>query len=296
MATQHDSGDSPMPAELPFLNSNIDKLDKSPIAYIRKYHSRRFTLFITLDIVLTIGLVFLSLATSSSTSRSSPILAAFFMPSLFILGPLMISVQREMDKRFAISFADIMGYVYAPTAPLATFTGMLFKLWTDQCIMNVMLGTCHGHAIRLFDYSFRRPQGKSSVECSYTVLEVQFEKDLPTIETIHRQANLLEPSNFSMASNDLYHNQTLLKTEGNFNDYFSVFVPRGTEIEGLEVVTPDLMAAMLDRYRNFDFECNGHNLYIFMAGEIRLRTKKDFLQIYSLADALIPKLHEMISA
>jgi len=289
-AADTDKKDPLTPVALAFLNSDTDKLDNNLGAYIQKYHSRKFNLLMALTVATMVILIGISLADSLGIF----IYAAFWTPFIILL-PFGLSMQKEMENQFTKHFADSMGYVYSPAAPAVTFTGLLFRLWTNQNFSNVMLGIYQGHAIRLFDYSFRRQQGKNNVECSYTVLEVQFEKDLPVMEAVHRQASFLQVSNFFMTGNDLYKSQTLLQTEGNFNDYFSVFVPSGTETEGLEIIAPDLMATLIDHYRDFDFECSGRNLYIFLIGKISTRTKQDFLQLYSLADILIPKLDEMLA-
>jgi hypothetical protein len=84
-----------------------------------------------------------------------------------------------------------------------------------------------------------------------------------------------------------------ISLEGNFDKYFSVYAPPDTQIEDLEVMTPDLMESLVDHYdeyQNVGFECHDDKLYLHATGRLNAKRIKDFVAFYSLADILIPKL------
>lgn len=54
-----------------------------------------------------------------------------------------------------------------------------------------------------------------------------------------------------------------LSLEGDFDNYFDLFVPSGYERDALYVFTPDLMALMIDETSDFDVEIRGNQLMVY---------------------------------
>lgn len=68
-----------------------------------------------------------------------------------------------------------------------------------------------------------------------------------------------------VASNDVYRkNQSLVRVqlEGNFNQRFYVYTTPGAERTAFEVLTPDVMASMLDNGSNYNIEITADRLYV----------------------------------
>jgi hypothetical protein len=59
-----------------------------------------------------------------------------------------------------------------------------------------------------------------------------------------------------------------LNLEGDFNDYFSLQIEKGQEIDALSVITPDVMQKLVDYNQAEDIEILATNLY-FMCGHDR---------------------------
>jgi hypothetical protein len=51
--------------------------------------------------------------------------------------------------------------------------------------------------------------------------------------------------------------------EGDFNKYFNVHTPDNYHRDALQFLTPDIMQAMIDYGRDYDFELIGHHLYLY---------------------------------
>jgi hypothetical protein len=84
--------------------------------------------------------------------------------------------------------------------------------------------------------------------------------------------------------------------EGDFNKYFSVYAQANSQIEDLEIMTPDFMQFLIDnyeQYKYFGIECSANNLYIYAPGPFNAKRIKDFSALYTLVDILIPKLNEV---
>ncbi len=54
----------------------------------------------------------------------------------------------------------------------------------------------------------------------------------------------------------------IIEVEGNFSKYFDIYAPDGYGIEVLDILSPDLMALMIDNSSMFDIEIFGNRVYI----------------------------------
>jgi hypothetical protein len=60
-----------------------------------------------------------------------------------------------------------------------------------------------------------------------------------------------------------YEHQENLSLEGDFSKFFSVYIPKGQELEALQLLQPDVMQYMLNGGQDFQFQTNGTSL-LFM--------------------------------
>jgi hypothetical protein len=68
----------------------------------------------------------------------------------------------------------------------------------------------------------------------------------------------------SKIDNTNFHpNLDKINLEGNFSSIFDVYAPRGTEVEALSLLTPDIMAFLVDNLKRYqNLEINGHTVII----------------------------------
>lgn len=59
-----------------------------------------------------------------------------------------------------------------------------------------------------------------------------------------------------------------LKLEGDFSRYFKVYIPEGMQNEALRLLTPDIMAYLIDRAQGFTIEFNNDRLLMYRSGEL----------------------------
>jgi len=84
-----------------------------------------------------------------------------------------------------------------------------------------------------------------------------------------------------------------LKLEGDFNKYFTLSVPDGYEIEVLEIFSPDVMADLIDKAKNFSLEIvNG---YLFIYDSKIVGAKEELYALYKLAQYFVEKLGPVLS-
>lgn len=84
-----------------------------------------------------------------------------------------------------------------------------------------------------------------------------------------------------------------LMLEGNFNDYFQVFCAPAATNMVLTILTPDVMAVLIDASEKYDVRLRGRMLQIFSNGKLQNKPKKQ-AAILSVAEKLVAELdHKM---
>jgi hypothetical protein len=63
-----------------------------------------------------------------------------------------------------------------------------------------------------------------------------------------------------------YQKKQRLQLEGDFNDYFNLYVPNGEERDALEILTPDVMQVLVDGGRPYDIELLADFIVIIASG------------------------------
>jgi hypothetical protein len=74
-----------------------------------------------------------------------------------------------------------------------------------------------------------------------------------------------------------------LALEGDFDNYFSILIPKGSEVDALSVLTPDVMEIMVDNGRGIDLEVRD-NLII-------MSSQDDYLQVAKI-DKLLTYMYK----
>ncbi len=80
----------------------------------------------------------------------------------------------------------------------------------------------------------------------------------------------------------------MISLEGDFNKYFTLKITKNYQIEALEIFTPDVMAELIDKAKNFSLEIINNNVFIY-ANHL-IGTKEELLEIYELAGYFTKKL------
>ncbi len=80
-----------------------------------------------------------------------------------------------------------------------------------------------------------------------------------------------------------------LELEGDFNDYFDLYVPNGYERDALYIFTPDVMAVFVDETCNFDAEIIDDKLFIYSRVPLNLIDQSILEKLFKLIDLVSKK-------
>jgi hypothetical protein len=248
----------------------IEDVNKSTEAYIVKNDKLNIFLYIVAFAV------------------SAFVIIRFNLDGRLAILPILIGVigynhiRSNIKRQFTQQFAASVGFSYAASASIDTVAGKLFRLGHGQSIYDVLSGKHNGRDSRMFSYCFTVGSGKNSHTYYFTVFEATFSNMMPDI-VLSAKTGLFS-STPSIGSLSLFDGSTHVELEGDFNEYFTIRVPKGYETEVYQILPPDVMANLIDRAKDLNFEFYGNKLYIYAT---KLILQRDKLQaMFDLAQYL----------
>ena len=244
---------------------------KSLLAYTRRKHKKALVALAVINILL-LGLI---------AYTQHP----FFFNAIVILDLVAaVFVYQKLKKLFMEQFARNNGYTYTDRGDLSTLNAPYLEFGHSRKMSHVVSGTYEKLPIRLFEYSTTIGHGKNKRVFNFSVFETTYKAKLKHI-FLHRRKGILMSHrggiNFKKVGRPL-------KLEGNFNKYFTLYVPEDYEIEALQIFTPEIMVKLIDHAHKWNFEFNDNRLYIYADRVITKR--KDLYAMYNFTKTLVEKL------
>ncbi len=195
-------------------------------------------------------------------------------------------VSSRMRNLFYTELATALGCTYSSTGVVPT-NGRLFTFGNYRTVTNVLSGNYKNVALMLADYDYVTGSGKSRQDHFYTIGELTVSGTLPQVICIPKSWHSVLMDSWKPGEYEV------LPLEGNFNSKFLVYVPKGQEIEGLQILEPDVMTKLMDGYDDFGFECTGSSVYLFTIGHMD-ENRESVISMYTLVqrfcDILLPEL------
>jgi len=257
--------------DLPIINENIDSVSDSTMHYLEEH-------FVKVILVIGITTILEVLAILSGVHDIRLYLFPLIIP---FVGYFLI--KSKVEDEFMQQFAQTNAYVYSKNGTYGN--GYLFKLGHSNIAKDQVIGQYNGYQIKIYLYSYTVGYGKNSHTYHHTVLSLTFNTTMPDIVLTtkgHWLSDSLVPNNISV-----------VKLEGDFNKYFTLHIPKGYEVEALEVFTPNVMAKLIDKARSLNLEIFQNSLYIYSDGFIQ--TKEKLYTMYELAKYLTDELGPVLA-
>ncbi len=147
-----------------------------------------------------------------------------------------------------------LGYV-SPASPVAQ-PGLIFNEGHSRTFKS---GFSHPSGWLIANYEYTTGSGKSSRTHHYGVVQIKLPRKLPHVLLDASANNWFIGSNLPIQ----FSGGQKLELEGDFNNYFTTYAPEGYGRDTLYFLTPELMAALVDYGKNYDFEVVDDNLFIY---------------------------------
>jgi hypothetical protein len=171
------------------------------------------------------------------------------------------------------TFARANGLSYQPSAAAPAYSGAVFSYLQNATVshrftagsgfeLGIITGTIGGSQSRTIDGYTSTTSSSSNIPATYTYLAIPLPQVVPqlVLDSVRNGASLPMPVESGQR----------LSLEGDFDRYFRLYVPNGFERDALYVLTPDLMALLIDETGDFDVEVIDNKLFVYSVGALSL--------------------------
>lgn len=197
-----------------------------------------------------------------------------------------LKLSYEQDIWFArLAAANGLGVIDS-TTPVIDIKGVLAGLGRNQYYKRGLADPAGRWMIA--EYRFTTGSGKSSRENAIEIIRMKLPKPLPNVMLDTTSNDFLGISNMG---NQLAGHQRL-QLEGDFNKYFTVYVPEGYERDILYFLTPELMQFLVEYGTQYDYEIIGDELLIY--GSIQGIKPQNFMSTLQQRMQLASKVYAQL--
>lgn len=169
---------------------------------------------------------------------------------------LLVYGAAHYNKSVFADFAKLHNFTYIgkDVKELAiNLEGLIFRIGTNQRLDNIVVGK--GEVIATLAYDIKISENHYQT-FFWTVLCIDLPAPTPHIYLDSRH-------DFFTAQPELLANCERVDLEGDFPDHFNMYMAKGSSTESLTILSPDVMALLVDYSREYSIELlNSRAVYI----------------------------------
>lgn len=199
----------------------------------------------------------------------------------------LVDIWRR-DVRFAIGwrrwmqmhcFAESNNMIFIPEIIAPAYTGSIFTIGKARRASDVV-ATSAGRYVEVGNYRFCGETGlnRSLNQCGY--IRVEVDRPMPHLYLRSRRSRKFGAT-FARAQE--------FSLEGDFGKYFRLYAPGSYERDALYILTPDLMAVLIDEAAAFDVEFVDSHIYFYSPRRFTMRDPEAYLRNIQLVDSVVGK-------
>jgi hypothetical protein len=256
--------------DLPIVNEQIESVGKSAKNYLRQHPA-----------FLIIGITFVITTYAVLFLFNVDLVQLFVLPIMLLLFGYIYLLDR-IRHEFMRQFAAANSFAYSRKGSLEGLDGSLFQIGHNKSVQDVIRGNYHSAPLLLFTYTYQTQSGKESQTHNFTVFRFQVNANMPDILLENRSHE------FGESLLNKVSQKVTLELEGDFNKYFSLYVPDGYEIEALQVLTPNIMVDLEEKCHSLSIEIVKDQLYLYK--DLAVNSKKEIYEFYECAKYFEEKL------
>lgn len=175
-------------------------------------------------------------------------------------------VAKSFEAEAVRMYAQKIGWTYfdrdiegaqMPTA------GIIFHTGENQKIYNIARGEVSGTTgtVCSLEYTIKITE-KQSQTFYWTVLQLDLGAPSPHIVLDSRQ-------DFFSGQSSTINDCEKIELEGNFQKYFKVFIQKGSSVESLTILSPDVMGKLIDYDKSYSIEIIGSTAIFILEGIVQ---------------------------
>lgn len=167
--------------------------------------------------------------------------------------------------------------------------GILFRRRNEgTCILR---HTVRDNELEFGNYEYEIGTGKYRRTVTAGYFAVTLEKSMPHILLDSRKNNFRLFGEGASNLGTTPDREQRLVLEGDFGEHFDVYTPAGSERDALSILTPDVMALLIDHGGDCDIEIIGNRLYVYLPRPFD-KTKSGVVYVQRVLDVLVDKLSQ----
>lgn len=209
-----------------------------------------------------------------------------FVP-LFVFGGAMALAYALYTRYRRKQLAKLYRFAVANKAHLVVeldnpnYAGTIFETGDSRVIKEALL---FSDGKEIGNYSYTTGSGKNRSTHTWGYMRVKLTRRLPHMLLDAKNNNFLG-NIFSNLPTTFTKDQTM-RLEGNFNDYFTLYAPKGYERDALYVFTPDVMSTLIDFGSHYDMEVIDDNLLFYTGSHYHLTSEESLREALGILDKI----------
>lgn len=187
------------------------------------------------------------------------------------------------NKTRLVNFAKANGLNFQIDVRNLDLQGMVFKRSMENTVTELLIfpdGTQIGN-VKLIPRS-TNSRYRFTVEQNWCFAQIQLPRPLPHMILDAKSNNLI--GDRSVFAQEFPEQEIML--EGEFNKFFTLYVPKDYELDALYIFTPDVMLTLMETGRAYDMEIVNDTILIFREGIIRLDSKESLSSVVNMVDKI----------
>lgn len=217
----------------------------------------------------------------------------FIVLVLLMLGGVAYFVVRVVratgaaaDRVYRLDrFARANGMSYLPSMPSPPLPGMIFGVGKSRVSSDIVRGKVP-RFVEFANYSYDTGSGKDRHTFHWGYVAMKLDTPLPNI-VLDSTSNddLFGVSNLPVS----FDRDQRLHLEGDFDQHFALYCPRGYERDALYLFTPDIMARFIDHAAALDVEIVDDWLFLYAKRDFSTLDPATWEWLFSVVGALLDK-------
>lgn len=229
---------------------------------------------------------------SMATLSGSPAAAAIPLLLIFLLlagvgVTIWLTVRNRQAVRYRLDqFARANGMFYEPKVASPPLPGMIFSLGHSRQSTDLLRGT-KPRFVEFGNYQYTVKSGKNSITYRWGYVAVKLDVPLPNI-VLDAKGNNGFGSNLPAS----FRKAQRLSLEGDFDQHFTLYCPKGYERDALYLFTPDIMARFIDHAAQLDVEIVDDWLFLYTQRKVSTLDPATWAWLFGTVGALMTKFDQ----
>ncbi|MEP6843873.1 MAG: hypothetical protein ABJA11_10140 [Pseudolysinimonas sp.] len=206
------------------------------------------------------------------------------VPIVVLVARVIVARRRPTNPGRLVEFARANSLSYQPQSAVPPFPGAIFSAGMSREAFDRLTST-QGRTVEIGNVAYSIPAGRSTTTRTWGYIAIPLDRPLPHI--------LLESAaygqNTAGALPVAVDRTQRVSLEGDFDRFFTLYCPDGFQTDALYLLTPDLMALLVDQVADFDVEIVDSWLFVYSPTDFSSAGEAEYRRLFSIIDMLEAK-------